>query len=75
MNEINKENSGAAMAAILPFMGDGPWRNDACMGYAILAMERAGLDYETMNRVLYEMKGAFDDTDIEGAAKKYNGGI
>lgn len=53
---------------------DGPWRNDACKGYAIMAMERAGLDEETITRVSKQMTYCFDDTTVEEAARHYYGG-
>lgn len=53
---------------------DGPWRNDACKGYAIMAMERAGLDVETIRKVSRQMTWCFDDTTVEEAAKHYYGG-
>lgn len=56
----------------LGFM-DGPWRNDACIGYALLAMRRAKVDEETIRRVLLELHYCFDDTAVEEAAKYYSG--
>jgi len=53
---------------------DGPWRNDACKGYALMAMQRAGLDDYTINRVMHEMTWCFDDTCVAEAAKHYMGG-
>lgn len=53
---------------------EGPWRTDACMGYAIMAMQRAGLKESTIQKVVYEMKWCFDDTTVETAAQKYYGG-
>lgn len=50
---------------------DGPWRNDACMGYAVMAMERAGLDIKTIRKVMAEMKWCFDDFTVEEAARHY----
>ena len=52
---------------------NGPWRNDTCMGYAAIAMERAGLNRETVRKVLAEMILCFDDTSVNEAAKFYNG--
>ena len=52
---------------------DGLWRNDACIGYAIMAMERAGLDYETTCKVVAKMADCFDDTTVEDAARYYCG--
>lgn len=55
---------------------DGPWRNDACKGYAIMAMQGAGLDTETIQKVSRQMTGCFDDTTVEEAAEFYmKGGV
>ncbi len=55
---------------------DGPWRNDACKGYAIMAMQRAGLDAETIQKVSRQMTWCFDDTTVEEAAEFYmKGGV
>jgi len=48
---------------------DGPWRNDACMGYAIMAMQRAGLSGKQIKEVMDTMEWCFDDTTVEEAAK------
>lgn len=48
---------------------DGPWRNEACMGYAIMAMQRAGLSDKQIEKVMDEMVWCFDDTTVEEAAK------
>lgn len=48
---------------------DGPWRNDACMGYAIMAMQRAGLNDKQIKKVMDAMVWCFDDTTVEEAAK------
>lgn len=53
---------------------DGPWNNDACKGYAIMAMERAGLDPETIGKVSRQMTLCFDDTAVKEAAQHYYGG-
>lgn len=53
---------------------DGPWRNDACKGYAIMAMQRAGLDEETIRKVSSQMTWCFDDTTVEEAARFYQKG-
>ncbi len=50
---------------------DGPWRNDACKGYAIMAMRRAGLKEETIQKVSRKMAECFDDTTVEEAADYY----
>lgn len=48
---------------------DGPWSNDSCMGYAIMAMRRAGLDDKTIKKVADAMIWCFDDTTVEEAAQ------
>lgn len=49
----------------------GPWRNDSCKGYAIMAMVRAGLDAETIRKVSDAMTDCFDDTSVEEAGRYY----
>ena len=57
---------------LLPSLSlDGPWRNDACMGYAIMAMRRAGLDDEAIRKVIRELTWCFDDTTVKEAAQYY----
>lgn len=43
-------------------------------GYCLLAMQRAGLDEKTIEKVLHELHWAFDDTSVEQAEKIYCGG-
>ena len=43
-------------------------------GYCLLAMQRAGLDKKTIEKVLHELHWAFDDTSVEQAEKIYCGG-
>lgn len=51
---------------------EGPWRNDSCKGYAIMAMMRAGLDEDTIRKVSSAMTDCFDGTTVEEAADYYN---
>ena len=51
--------------------GDGSWRNDACKGYAIMAIKRAGLDDDTICKVSSSMTDCFDDTTVESACRYY----
>lgn len=55
--------------------GNGPWRNDACKGYAIMAMKRAGLDDETICKVSRSMTNCFDDTTVDAAGQYYMNGV
>lgn len=47
---------------------NGPWRNDACLGYAYLAMKQAGLEDIKIRKVLDEMVQQFDFVSIDEAA-------
>lgn len=53
---------------------EGPWRNDACLGYAKIAMERARLEPGVIRKVLRAMQMTFDDTSVEEAADQYING-
>lgn len=48
---------------------NGPWRNDACLGYARIAMQRQGLDEKTIQAVLQQMAWEFDEIEVEEAAR------
>lgn len=48
---------------------DGPWSNDACMGYVLMAMRRAGLSEKEIQKVTEQMIWCFDDTTVDEAAK------
>lgn len=50
---------------------DGPWSNTACMGYAVMAMRRAGLNEADIQKVMHEMVWCFDDTAVDEAARYY----
>ncbi len=68
---IKQEGRSEMMFAMF---GDGPWRNDACMGYAIMAMKRAGLDDEAIRKVIGAMTDCFDDTTVDAAGQYYTKG-
>lgn len=53
---------------------EGPWSNEACKGYAIMAMERAKLDRDTIRRVSTALTDCFDDTTVQEAEQYYRGG-
>lgn len=50
---------------------DGSWENDACVGYCLMAMEQAGLDDETQEKVLVQLYDSFDQYSLEEAAEYY----
>lgn len=56
---------------LFAMLGEGPWRNDSCNGYAIMAMERAGLDPEMIRKVSSAMTDCFDDTTVAEAGRYY----
>lgn len=71
VERIKQEGRSEMMFAMF---GDGPWRNDACMGYAIMAMKRAGLDDEAIRKVIGAMTDCFDDTTVDAAGQYYTKG-
>lgn len=71
VERIRMEGSIVGRAGLLAQMAEGPWSNDACKGYAIMAMVRAGLDPETIRDVSGAMTDCFDDTSVEEAGRYY----
>ena len=47
------------------------WTNDACYGYCLAAMEKAGLDRATMEKVRRGLHEAFDELTVEEAERKW----
>ena len=47
------------------------WDNDACRGYAILAMQQVGLNDETIADVVHALRDAFSICTEEEAEKCY----
>ena len=68
---IRAEGYAAGRVGVLAQMIEGPWNNDACKGYAIMAMKRAGLDAETIGKVSDAMTDCFDDTTVAEASRYY----
>lgn len=68
VERIKQEGRSEMMFAML---GEGSWRNDSCKGYAIMAMERAGLDADTIRKVSAAMTDCFDDTSVDAAGRYY----
>ena len=56
--------------AMIPFL-DGPWRNDACIGYAIIAMKRYGLTEPEIEDMIREIRECFDCYTVKEAADRY----
>lgn len=71
VERIREEGYAAGRVGVLAQMIEGPWNNDACKGYAIMAMERAGLDAETIGKVSATMTTCFDDTSVDEAGRYY----
>ena len=71
VERIRAEGYAAGRVGILAQMIEGPWNNDACKGYAIMAMVRAGLDPETIRKVSSAMTDCFDDTTVAEAGRYY----
>ena len=47
------------------------WTNNACYGYCIEAMENAGVDRETITKVVRGLHQAFDELTVEEAERKW----
>lgn len=47
------------------------WSNNACCGYAIMAMENCGFSSENIQRVMAELHEVFDCRDLEEAEVHY----
>ena len=71
VERIRAEGYAAGRVGALAQMIEGPWNNDACKGYAIMAMKRAGLDAETIDKVSDAMTDCFDDTTVAEAGRYY----
>lgn len=71
VERIKQEGRSEMMFAMFR---DGPWRNDACMGYAIMAMKRTGLNDDTISKVISTMTDCFDDTTVDAAGQYYTKG-
>ena len=71
VERIREEGYAAGRIGALAQMIEGPWNNDACKGYAIMAMERTGLDAETIGKVSATMTDCFDDTSVDAAGRYY----
>lgn len=47
------------------------WSNDSCKGYCILAMQQAGFNREQIEKVLTELRWAFDEKTVTEAERAY----
>ena len=47
------------------------WSNEACRGYCVEAMENAGLDQATIEKVNRGLSQAFDELTVEEAERKW----
>ena len=71
VERIRAEGYAAGRLGVLAQMIEGPWNNDSCKGYAIMAMERAGLDEDTIRKVSATMTDCFDYTTVAEAGRYY----
>lgn len=51
------------------------WSNAACLGYAIVAMERLGMEEEEIKRITRQIRAEFDRTTIGEAEAHYNDSV
>lgn len=66
----NKENVPAELAEIL-LQETSIWKNEACYGYVIVAMENAGYSREDINKLFNYLHSAFEEYTVEEAEKKW----
>lgn len=69
MQEITAERLEQMTAEDLTWIS-GPWRTDACEGYALLAMERMGMDAETIWKFRMFLCEVMKYVDIEDAVDR-----
>lgn len=48
------------------------WTNNACLGYALMAMEDAGYDEAEIRKFIRLIKDAMEFTGVEEAEEHYN---
>lgn len=50
---------------------DGPWSNNACCGYVLIALKGAGKSPEEINEIMRLLYSSFEDYTTEDAKKIY----
>ena len=55
----------------IPGLEPDAWSNDACRGYAIMAMQDCGFSHEDIRRVVRQLYEVFDFHTINEAEQKY----
>ena len=58
----------------IPGLEPDAWRNDACRGYIIIAMQDCGFSHKEIKRVLTQLYEVFDFNTLEQAKQKYLSG-
>ncbi len=66
----HKDSNGRSIAEMYADNID-IWSNYACIGYARIAMQAAGIDGQSIDKVIKELHHAFDDYTIEQAEEYY----
>jgi len=66
----HKDSNGRSIAEMYADNID-IWSNYACIGYARIAMQAAGIDEQSIDKVIKELHHAFDDYTIEQAEEYY----
>lgn len=52
---------------------NGPWSNTACIGYAAIAMKRAGMKKKEIEKVCQHLIWCFDEISVKDAEKFWQG--
>ena len=51
------------------------WKNSACLGFVISALENLGYEPEKISEITMEMKEIFDWLSVEDAEDAYNNSV
>lgn len=66
----HKDNNGKSLAEMYADAVE-IWSNYACIGYCKIAMQQAGIDDATADKIIKAMYRAFDDYSVDDAANRY----
>lgn len=73
MNRMERNNDPTSIIdkELLELFELEKWSNAACRGYAIKACESAGLDNETILKVIHAFRWAFEEYSLKQAEQIY----
>lgn len=66
----NKETLPSELSDIL-LQEQSVWTNDACYGYCIIAMNKAGFPRNKISEMIHYLHSVFDEYSVEEAEKEW----